>query len=217
MAEELPLFPLNTVLFPGMALPLHIFEYRYREMIGLCSDESRPFGVVLIREGMEVGAPARPFDVGTMAKIVGLDRLPGGEMNIMTIGTQRFRILSYSTEKKPYIVGDVEVLGEEPRAATTAGDLVSSVGAMAQRYTAMLQALSEQPLTPLRMPNSPEDISYLVGAILKIRNVDRQQLLEFPSAIARLQREKEILERENPRLEELLANRTGGVGPFSRN
>jgi Lon protease-like protein len=217
MAEELPLFPLNTVLFPGMALPLHIFEYRYREMIGLCSEESRPFGVVLIREGMEVGAPATPFDVGTMAKIVGVDRLPDGGMNIMTIGTQRFRILRYSTEKKPYIVGDVEVLEDQPGEPSTASDLASAVGALAQRYATMLQALSEQPLTPLRLPSSPEEISYLVGAVVQIRNLDRQQLLELMSAAERLQREKEILERENQRLEQLLTDRGGGVGPFSRN
>src|SRR6266516_6539957 len=113
MAEEIPLFPLNTVLFPGMPLPLHIFEPRYREMIGLCSTEDRPFGVVLIREGVEVGEPAVPFEVGTMARIIGVDRMPDGRMNIITVGTRRFRLLGYTTEKKPYIVGDVEPLGDE--------------------------------------------------------------------------------------------------------
>src|SRR5437867_720934 len=106
MAEEIPLFPLNTVLFPGMPLPLHIFEPRYREMIGVCSDEDRPFGVVLIREGMEVGEAAKPFEVGTMAKIIGIDRLNDGRMNIVTVGTRRFRVMSYATDRKAYIVGD---------------------------------------------------------------------------------------------------------------
>src|SRR4051812_43493059 len=102
--EELPLFPLNTVLFPGMPLPLHIFESRYREMITVCSRDERPFGVVLIREGQEVGEPAEPFTVGTMARIVGVDRLPDGRMNIVTVGTQRFRLLNHSADKQSYIV-----------------------------------------------------------------------------------------------------------------
>src|SRR3954453_11337770 len=89
--EEIPLFPLNTVLFPGMPLPLHIFEPRYREMIGACVRDERPFGVVLIKEGREVGEAAMPFEVGTLAKIVGVERLDDGRMNVVTVGTDRFR------------------------------------------------------------------------------------------------------------------------------
>ena len=67
---ELPLFPLNVVLFPGMVLPLHIFEPRYREMVNYCLDEKKPFGVVLLREGEERGGPAIPYQVGTAARIM---------------------------------------------------------------------------------------------------------------------------------------------------
>jgi uncharacterized protein len=215
--EEIPLFPLNTVLFPGMPLPLHIFEPRYREMIGVCSSEDRPFGVVLIREGMEVGEPAQPFEVGTLAKIVAVDQLQDGRMNIVTVGTTRFHLLGYSAEKKPYIVGDVEPLADEPAEQEAARALSQEVGPIVQRYVALTQAAAEQELTPLQLPSDPEEVSYLVGAVLRIRNRERQRLLEMQSTLQRLTREREILDRESRGLQEFLERRKGSLGPFSRN
>ena len=92
-AELLALFPLNTVLFPGMPLPLHIFEERYKIMIGRCIDEDRPFGVVLIQSGTEVGNPAVPHVVGTTALIAAVKRLEDGRMNLIAVGQERFRSL----------------------------------------------------------------------------------------------------------------------------
>lgn len=216
MTEEVPLFPLNMVLFPGMALPLHIFEPRYREMIALCSAEERPFGVVLIREGVEVGEPATPFEVGTMAKIVNVDRLEDGRLNIMTVGTQRFRVLHVFNDRKSYIVGDVDPLRDEEGTGPSA-ELTQGVAAGAQRYVAMIHAAAEQPLTPLRLPSDAEDASYTIAAMLRIRNRERQRLLEMQSTADRFALEKTILERECAALEEFLQRRSGGVGPFSRN
>lgn len=216
MEEDLPLFPLNTVLFPGMALPLHIFEPRYREMIAFCSEAQRPFGVVLIREGMEVGEPATPFDVGTMAKIVNVDRLEDGRMNIMTVGTQRFRVVNVFNDRKAYIVGDVEPI-QDASGTTPPTELTQQVTAGAQRYIAMIQAAAEQPLTPLRLPSDVEEASYTIAAMLRVRNRERQRLLALDSTTDRLTLEKELLERECAALEEFLRRRSGGVGPFSRN
>jgi uncharacterized protein len=217
VTEEVPLFPLKTVLFPGMPLPLHIFEPRYREMIGLCSDENRPFGVVLIKEGQEVGEPAMPFEVGTFAKIIGVDRLADGRLNIVTVGTQRFRIHSFSTEKRAYMVGEVEVIDEATAGQEPSPELVSDLTGLVQRYVAMFQAASEQEMTPLQLPTSAEDLSYLVGAVLRVSNEERQRLLEVESTAARLERERELLQRENKTLEELLKRQGGSLGPFSRN
>jgi Lon protease-like protein len=218
MAEEIPLFPLNTVLFPGMPLPLHIFEPRYREMIGLCSTEDRPFGVILIREGTEVGDPATPFEVGTLARIVGVDRMPDGRMNIITVGTSRFRLLGYSTEKRPYIVGDVEPLDDAPPPDEGLAQVAEEVGGLIQRYLTLIQAAAEQELTTLQIPSNPEELSYLVGANLRIHNPERQHLLEMVSTAERLQAEKAILERETKTIEEFLQRRSkGSLGPFSRN
>jgi hypothetical protein len=88
---------------------------------------------------------------------------------------------------------------------------------MAQRYVALVQAAAEQELTPLELPSNAEELSFLVGATLRIRNRERQRLLEINSTAERLQLEKEILERETATLEEFIQRRVGGLGPFSRN
>jgi Lon protease-like protein len=108
MAEthHIPLFPLNTVLLPLGVLPLHVFEERYKEMIGQCLGENQPFGVVLIKEGEEVGEPAIPYEVGTGAHIAQAVPLAEGRMNIVVTGTKRFRILD-TVQERPYLVSRV--------------------------------------------------------------------------------------------------------------
>ena len=200
-----------------MPLPLHIFEPRYREMIAFCSENEREFGVLLIKEGSEVGDPATPHDIGTLARIVGVDRLEDGRMNIVTVGTRRFRLLSLSTEKQSYIVGEIEPLADEAAEGQAVATLAEAVGAQLQRYVALVQAALEQELTPLQLPSSPAELSYLAGGTLRIRNGERQRLLEAPSAANRLELENEILTRESQNLQEFIEQRKGGLGPFSRN
>ena len=108
--EELPLFPLNTVLFPYAELYLHIFEERYKEMVNLCLKEDRTFGVVLIRSGSEVGQ-AEPYLVGTAVKIVGAHSYEDGRMDIHVRGERRFRIRDID-EDQAYLVGRVEPVFE---------------------------------------------------------------------------------------------------------
>ena len=84
--HELPLFPLNTVLFPDMPLPLHVFEPRYLEMMDYCRRERMPFGVVLIQSGPEVGGPSLPFSIGTMARVTHREPLDSGSLNIVATG-----------------------------------------------------------------------------------------------------------------------------------
>ena len=83
---KLALFPLHTVLFPGMALPLHIFEPRYRQLVDHCLETNSAFGVVLIQSGREVGGPAIPHTIGTTARITAAERLPDGGLNIEAVG-----------------------------------------------------------------------------------------------------------------------------------
>src|SRR5438105_13321345 len=106
----LPLFPLEqVVLFPGMSLPLRIFEERYKVMIGACQVTDQLFGVVLIRSGSEVGVPAEPERVGCTARMVRVGRLPDGPMTILTVGEQRFRLMGPARlMPEGYLVGDVE-------------------------------------------------------------------------------------------------------------
>src|ERR671932_1191815 len=109
MERELPLFPLRVVLFPGMRLPLHIFEERYKLMIGTCMVTDQTFGVALIRSGREVGGPAETYPTGTTARIIQMERLPEGRMNLVAVGVDRFRLL-HRLEGEPYVRGLVQLL-----------------------------------------------------------------------------------------------------------
>ena len=107
---ELPLFPLNNVvLFPGMPLPLHIFEERYKAMIGACADRDEPFGVLLIKDGNEVGEPSTPHTIGTTARVSQVQRLEEGRLNILTRGETRFELLE-TVQTTPHLVGLVRFL-----------------------------------------------------------------------------------------------------------
>jgi uncharacterized protein len=141
-ARELPLFPLNTVLFPSLPLPLHIFEERYKLMIGTCVVTDNLFGVCLIRDGVEVGGPAEPFEVGTVARIAEVERLPDGRMNLMTFGTSRFR-LDEVIQREPYLVGRVVVL--EPDREPAADELVADVADRLLRYLREVRGAARLP------------------------------------------------------------------------
>src|SRR6476469_6425 len=111
---ELPLFPMNTVLCPGIALPLHIFEDRYRALVRHCIDTTSPFGVVMIREGREVGTGAISFTgIGTIAEIRDAGRYEDGRYDLLIVGTRRFEIQRVLGAKQPYLVAEVELLEEQ--------------------------------------------------------------------------------------------------------
>jgi Lon protease-like protein len=117
--NSIALFPLNIVLFPDGPLPLRIFEARYIDMVRRCMRESTGFGVVLIREGKEVG-PAETVDVGTMAKIVDFHQLSDGLLGLSCVGRQRFRIHSRSRQADGLNLAEVEWLAPEPTVAVPA-------------------------------------------------------------------------------------------------
>jgi Lon protease-like protein len=213
-ARELPLFPLNTVLFPSLPLPLHIFEERYKLMIGTCVVTDNLFGVCLIKEGVEVGGPAEPFEIGTLARIAEVERMPDGRMNLMTFGTGRFR-LDEVIQREPYLIGRVVMLeagGEPP-----ADDLVGDVADRLLRYLRDVRGAA-------RLPDRGElladvdRLSYLAAATLGLPPRERQSFLETDSAVDRLRQARDLLRREieNARL---FGRAVDGpsIGPFSRN
>lgn len=137
---ELPLFPLHTVLCPGIALPLHIFEERYREMVRHCLDTASPFGVTLITEGREVGAGSISFArLGTMAEIRQVGRYPDGRFDLLVVGTRRFTIESVVADERPYLVGDVTELDEPIGDEELAGSLANRATRRFVRYLELLQ------------------------------------------------------------------------------
>ena len=111
---RVPLFPLNTVLFPGGPLPLRVFEPRYLDMISRCMKEDQPFGVVLIREGPEAGGPATTWSVGTLAKVVDWYQGSDGLLGITAVGSERFRLLSAEREADGLNVGEIAVMPPPP-------------------------------------------------------------------------------------------------------
>ena len=124
MGEMLPLFPLGAVLYPGMLLPLHIFEERYRELVRdlLDGPEPRRFGVIAIRKGRETGIDGVQslYEIGCTAVLRRVDQHEDGRYDIVAVGTERFRLLGLD-ETRPYLRGEVEILAEEPACRAVAG------------------------------------------------------------------------------------------------
>ncbi|MBV8720233.1 MAG: LON peptidase substrate-binding domain-containing protein [Chloroflexi bacterium] len=213
MADEaervLPLFPLEqVVLFPGMSLPLRIFEERYKVMIGACQVTDQLFGVVLIRTGREVGDPAEPEHVGCTARMVRVDRIPDGQIHILTVGEQRFRLIgSARVMPEGYLVGDVQLLGDPP--ATVDASLMAAVGQQFTRYQQAVLGMTGRgdPVRAMELPKDPARLSYRIASTLFVDPQERQKLLELDDAAARLRAELALLEREMPKT----------IGPFSLN
>ena len=137
---ELPLFPLHTVLCPGVALPLHIFEPRYRALVKHCLDDDSPFGIVLIRDGREVGGgPTSIATVGTVAEIREAGKFSDGRYELLVVGVRRFRIESVTVGREPYLIGKVEEVEELVGDMALARDLTDRVTQRFVRYLALLQ------------------------------------------------------------------------------
>lgn len=206
-AELLPLFPLNTVLFPSMVLPLHIFEERYKLMMNTCLAQDKPFGVVLIYSGSEVGEAAIPHPVGTVARIAKWEWLPDGRMNALTVGDRRFRIVEYADVESPYLMGSIEYWDDEPADPFDVPNLMSTVRHNFIDYLTLIMSLADQalPVSQLQLPNDLSMLSYHIASNLQIDVNEKQELLEEPSAVARLQRELTLMRREGGFLQRLVS------------
>jgi Lon protease-like protein len=212
---ELALFPLNTVLFPGATLPLHIFEDRYKQMISRCIEEGRPFGVVLIRSGREVGETAEPFDVGTTAHIARVERLDEGRMNLICVGGQRFGLV-HLLQEEPYLVGEVELLETRKENDEQTQELAATAAALFAEYLRLYLALTNQWTRAIGLPGDPDALADFIGSRLAVDFGTKQRILEELSARRRLQLEVDILGeaiRElTPRVEAARITRWYGFG-----
>ena len=204
MSEMLPLFPLSTVLFPGMRLPLHVFEERYRTLVAelLAGPEPRRFGVIAIRSGREVGAGGvvALHEVGCVAAVRQVTPHADGRYDLQTVGTERFRLVSID-RSRPYLQGEVELLPDgvaEPGAAEAA--VVRQVQA---GFRAYLNALADQGggvISVADLPDEPVLLSYVIGAAMIIDLPERQSLLAAADALSRLRLERSLLVRETAML-----------------
>lgn len=199
--REIPLFPLQVVLFPGGVLPLHIFEPRYREMVTYCLDTDSEFGVVLINEGTETGGAAGPYRVGTATRILDVSHLPDGRMNIVTAGEYRFEILDVQDEL-PYLVAQVRLLDDEfaLEVAPAVKSLAEESAVLYQTYELLSSRLIFAWQPTEENPEHPLELAYQIGTRLRISLEERQLLLETVQLEELLTREIAILKDENQRL-----------------
>jgi uncharacterized protein len=200
--EELPLFPLSTVLFPYAQVQLHVFEERYRQMVQDCVEFDKPFGIVLIRSGSEVGGDAEPYMVGTTVRIVWMHTFEDGRMDIQVQGERRFRIRRLD-ESKPYLVGLVEPVVELETEDTPRADALA-MKAKEDFQIWIQQAMSRQEFNvKVRFPDDMVALSFAIANLVPMENRQKQRLLETTDTLERLSGlipilEEQILEGQKP-------------------
>lgn len=206
---ELPLFPLNAVLFPGMPISLHIFEPRYKLMIEQCIQTSQPFGVVLIRQGVEAfGPPADPYRVGCTAQITQVERLKDDRMNIIAIGVERFQIYSLS-QSKPYLVAMVEPYPLDDHNQPLIQQAAEQLRPWIERYLAKLAQFSDEgPFDPHQLPDDPVALGYLAATLVQIPLDQKQRLLTTDHAADLLANIHTIYRQELPLLTAIIERET---------
>jgi Lon protease-like protein len=208
MSETLPLFPLGTVLYPGLLLPLNIFEERYRQLVRdlLDGPEPRRFGVIAIRKGRETGVDgvSALHEVGCTATLREVAEQDDGRFHLVTVGTQRFRLASLD-DTRPYLQGEVELLDEEVGDEAAAGLAAQAVRRGFRGYVEALASRESVEVIVPELPDEPLLLSYLVAASMILDLPVRQQLLAEPDAERRLGAERALLARETTMLRSLTA------------
>ncbi|SRR5579884_526851 len=190
----LPIFPLNSVLFPGGTMPLHIFEPRYRELIGDCLAQDAPFGVALIRSGPEVGDYAEPFNVGTSARITRAEELPDGRLNIVVVGQDRFRILS-TNRSRAFLQAEVEWAPRDDAGIPPDDPVVGRARRLFEETFRLSLVLGDQWASRVGLPAQPGRLADFVAARLEMSLPAKQRLLETDSVRELLEAEAEALEQ----------------------
>ncbi|MCZ2110957.1 MAG: LON peptidase substrate-binding domain-containing protein [Dehalococcoidia bacterium] len=216
---RIPLSPLRTVLFPGMSLPLRIFEERYRVMISELLESGGVFGVVLIREGQEVGGGAVPYDVGTLARIESCTETGRGHFSITARGVQRFRLLRM-LDPRPYPHGEITPIEDSlPYASRQLDTALETVRATFPVYFRLALSLTDQWARGLKLPADPHQMVDFIGPWLQADEETRQRLLEPETAAERVAQLAEIIDDllSRTREEALEHRRRKFEGPGAQN
>jgi Lon protease-like protein len=179
--ESIPIFPLQTVLFPGALLPLRIFEVRYMDMARDCLRQSSPFGVCLIKEGQEVGAPAVPEAIGCIATLGECDVEELGILKVVAHGGERFRLLASEVNKQGLIVGEVERLEPEADAIEAPG-----LAECADFLRKLIAGIGPARFAEPYLFDNATWIGFRLAEILPLRSDVKQKLLEVTDASLRL-------------------------------
>lgn len=205
---DIPLFPLNTVLFPGMMLPLHIFELRYKMMLKHCLTESIDFGVVLLESGRAEGPLLGEIhDVGTTATIKQVDAQPGERFDIVTTGSRRFRIIEQHPNRYPFLMATIEYFPIEDHDTPEAVSLAHKLTPLIQKYLGLFKRIKGERFRFSNMPTDPLTLAFLVGVILPVENDVKQEILNQPDAYGILNMEYDLLKHETLLLEMIFDSR----------
>ena len=216
---DLPLFPLNTVLFPGMQLKLHIFEERYKIMMNECIDEQKPFGIVLIKNGQESSAPlAEPHDIGCVAQITQVQRLQFERMNIVATGQHRFRI-NHIKQRQPYLLADVEEFSPQDDNKTLITYYSQKLDPLITQYIKILSQVSDIQFTPMNIPQDPKSLAHVASVLLQSDDNIKQDLLATDTLSLLLQKLLQIYQLETKLLEIRISppDESFNIGSFSSN
>jgi Lon protease-like protein len=215
---EIPLFPLHTVLFPGMPLQLHIFEERYKKMVAYCQRTESPFGVVLIHQGVEALGPlATPFNIGCTAQIIKLAPLEQGRYDLSAIGLERFRIQALKQDQ-PYLVGVIE---EFPLRIDDHSGVIKAESRLRpwlERYVRNLTQDESVELAITHFPEDPISLAYLAAMVVQIPPSQKQALLEIEQCLELLERMHPLYRREVALVESIIRSQPVDLTqPFSKN
>ena len=185
----IPLFPMNTVLFPGGTLPLKIFEARYLDMVSECLRSGQQFGVCLISSGKEVGGSAKCYEIGTLAKIVDWDKRDDGLLEIVVEGGQRFRLLEQRERANHLAEGDVQLIDD---------DDCEELPVQYQLLSDLLRQIAEKFELSYQLDHERfEDavwVGYRLSEVLPLESEERQALLEINNPVNRLQHIQDAIE-----------------------
>ncbi|MEX2599979.1 MAG: LON peptidase substrate-binding domain-containing protein [Dehalococcoidia bacterium] len=207
----LRLFPLQSVvLYPGMELPLVVFEPRYLQLTKECTESDEPFGVLLLREGHEVGeVELNPYEVGTTAHIIEVTPMGENRLQVTAVGGMRFRIRSFD-RSQPYLGAEVEMLRDEPLDIVDPA-LVGNIKEGANAFIRKLMAIRGGFVRDVPFPSDPSTLSYHIAQLFQGNPEVQQSLLEQP-VLDRLKEERDLIKSAMQRL----AERERGEGPGHR-
>ena len=201
--RELPLFPLPIVLFPGVPLPLHIFEPRYRRMLADIRAADSLFGLSYFDAGEAETETPPPGHLGCAAEVTEVQPMEDGRSNIISIGLIRYRVEAYVERGAPYLVGAVSFFEDEEEDAALLGTRADEVSQLFMRIARAVRVINDERATlPELPPTEPERLSFLVAAAMELETKVKLELLELRSTAERLKRLRDLLARAVSNYEE---------------
>jgi ATP-dependent Lon protease len=192
--NQLPIFPLAVVLFPGVPLPLHIFEPRYRKMLRDVRFTNNLFGVSYFDAGESSLSRPPVGHVGCATEIIQVEQLPDGRSNILTVGVARYRVASYVEADEPYLVARVEFFEDEEEDPAELDARAKEVTALFTRIAKAVRKLNDERASLPELPEvEPERLSFMVAAAMEMEAEAKQEMLEMRSTLQRLARIRDLL------------------------